>query len=99
MFKKIIRNLQKDKYIRVVKFNSDKSSTVSYYKNEDFKPSYLIDPNHVFFANGFRSILITDNSAQTINPLDFESKYPVERFKSAIESKLISETFNTLKKK
>ena len=44
----------------------------------------------------FRSI-ITDKSAETINPLDFNSKFNASDFKTAIESKLIKDTFSTLK--
>lgn len=91
--------IRKYKYIRVIKFKSDKSSEVNYYKSDNFNPSFLVNPDHVFLWKGYRTIIITDKSAQTINPLDFESKYDVDKFKSAIESKLIRETFTNLKPK
>jgi hypothetical protein len=42
-------------------------------------------------------VIITDRSAETINPLDFESKFNASDFQTAIESKLIKDTFSTLK--
>ena len=49
-------------------------------------------------SGGYQTVLITETSGETINPLDFESKYPAEKFKTAIESKIIKDTFSTLKK-
>ena len=88
----------KHKYIRVVCYNENKSCTVSYHLDKDYKPSYLINPDHVFLFNGYRTHTITDKSAETINPLDFQSKYNPKDFQTAIESKLIRETFSTLDK-
>lgn len=87
----------KHKYIRVITFKKDKSSEISYFKRDKFKPSYLINPDHVFNWNGYSTIVITDEATETINPLDFKSKYPASKFKSAINNKLISDTFDTLK--
>ena len=92
-----MRFLNKHKYLRVIKFNSDKSTTVTYHLSDKFKPSFLINPNHIFNYKGYRTIVITDKSAETINPLDFESKFNHEDFQTAIESKLIKDTFSTLK--
>ena len=92
-----MRLFNKHKYLRVVKFNSDKSTTVTYHLSDKFKPSFLINPNHIFNYKGYRTIVITDKSAETINPLDFESKFNHEDFQTAIESKLIRDTFTTLK--
>jgi hypothetical protein len=89
----------KHKYVRIIKFNSDKSSVITYYKRSEFKPSYLINPNHAFNGNGYTTFIITDKSTETINPLDFTSKYDVMAFKSAINTKIITDTFNTLKPK
>ena len=89
--------LFKHKYLRVIKFNSDKSTTVTYHLSDKFKPSFLINPDHIFNYKGYRTIVITDKSAETINPLDFESKFNCEDFQTAIESKLIKDTFTTLK--
>ena len=87
----------KHKYLRVIKFNSDKSSTITYHLSSKFKPDFLINPDHIFIYNGYRTVIITDKSAETINPLDFNSKFNASDFKTAIESKLIKDTFNTLK--
>ena len=92
-----MRLFGKHKYLRVIKFNSDKSTTVTYHLSDKFKPSFLINPNHIFNYKGYRTIVITDKSAETINPLDFESKFNHEDFQTAIESKLIKDTFTTLK--
>jgi len=92
-----MRFLNKHKYLRVIKFNSDKSSTITYHLSSKFKPDFLINPDHIFIYNGYRTVIITDKSAETINPLDFNSKFNSSDFKTAIESKLIKDTFNTLK--
>ena len=92
-----MRLFSKHKYLRVIKFNSDKSSTVTYHLSSKFKPNFLINPDHIFDYKGYRTIVITDKSAETINPLDFESKFNHEDFQTAIESKLIKDTFSTLK--
>lgn len=92
-----MRFLNKHKYLRVIKFNSDKSSTITYHLSCKFTPNFLINPNHIFIYNGYRTIVITDKSAETINPLDFESKFNSSDFQTAIESKLIRDTFSTLK--
>ena len=92
-----MRFLNKHKYSRVIKFNSDKSSTITYHLSSKFKPDYLINPDHIFIYNGYRTVIITDKSAETINPLDFNSKFNASDFKTAIESKLIKDTFSTLK--
>jgi len=92
-----MRFLNKHKYLRVIKFNSDKSSTITYHLSSKFTPNFLINPDHIFYYNGYRTIIITDKSAETINPLDFNSKFNSSDFKTAIESKLIKDTFSTLK--
>ena len=94
-----MRFLNKHKYLRVVKYNSDKSTTVTYHLSSKFKPNYLINPDHIFYYKGYRTIIITDKAAETINPLDFTSKFNASEFQTAIESKLISDTFRTLKPK
>lgn len=87
----------KHKFIKVIKFNKDKTSMTTYYRLASFKPIYLINPNNVFNSNGYSTILITDESTENINPLDFKSKYELSKFQSAINNKLIQDTFNTLK--
>ena len=92
-----MRIFNKHKYLRVIKFNTDKSSTITYHLSSKFKPNFLINPDHIFYYKGYRTIIITDKSAETINPLDFNSKYNASDFQTAIESKLIKDTFSTLK--
>ena len=92
-----MRFLNKHKYLRVIKFNSDKSSTITYHLSSKFKRDFLINPDHIFIYKGYRTVIITDKSAETINPLDFNSKFNASDFKTAIESKLIKDTFSTLK--
>ena len=58
-----------------------------------------INDKHVFNHNGYTTMVINDKSTETINPLDFESKYPKEKFQAAINSKVIDDIFVTLKPK
>ena len=92
-----MRLFSKHKYLRVIKFNSDKSTTVTYHESSKYRPNFLINPDHIFNYKGYRTIIITDKSAETINPLDFTSKFNASDFQTAIESKLIKDTFTTLK--
>ncbi|MEM1973673.1 MAG: hypothetical protein QXN68_02665 [Thermoplasmata archaeon] len=98
LFSDLYRKFNKHKYLRVTQYSKDKSSKVNYYKNSEIPKDLLINPDHVFIHGGYRTVLTTDASAQTINPLDFKSVYPRDMFTSAIESKLIHETFASLKK-
>lgn len=85
------------KYIKVYKFRSDKTLEVNIYAKDDFKPDFLLNPDHVFNHAGFSTVIISDTKAETINPLDLKSKYNEKDFTTAINSKLIHETFSTLK--
>ena len=81
------------KHLYKIIFKSDKTVKISKIKNID-KEKILINPNHVFFdKKGNRYILSSDQSAESINPLDFESKFSPKEFRTAIESKLISDLF------
>lgn len=93
----ILRRFNKSKYLRVVKYYTNKRSEIMYYKDKDLPNDYLINPDHIFLYNGYRTFMITDKSAESINPLDFKSRYPVEKYKVAINSKLIHDTFSNLK--
>jgi hypothetical protein len=75
------------------------SISVSYYKKEQFNKNdaILINPDHVFNFKGYTSIIITSQSSESINPLDFNSKFNKKDFETAMESKLIQETFASLK--
>lgn len=89
--------LKKSNYVKLIKFDNTKQVRVSLVKKSNFKPNFLINPNHVFFHNGFTTYLLSDSKAETINPLDLKSAFNVKDFETAIESKIINETFATLK--
>ncbi len=96
MFKTIYREFNKDKYIKEIKYKSDKSIQITYIHQSKFKPKYLINNNHIFHSGGYRTILTSDTKNETINPLDLTSQYPVEKFQTAIESKVIKDVFSNL---
>ena len=99
IFKNIHRKWNKDKYIKVIDFKKDKRIKISYHHEDDFKPKYLVNNNHIFLHNGYRTLLISDTKQETINPLDLKSAYPVDKFQTAIESKVIKDVFTDLKVK
>lgn len=88
---------KKHKYIKVFTYDDKKRVVIDYHKIENFKPNYLINPDHIFNSNGFQSIVTTNKCAETINPLDFKSQYKADDFKVAIESKVIKDAFGDLK--
>ena len=90
----------KYKYVRLERFNSDRSITVRYIKRKDFNKdnNLKINPNHIFNFKGYTSVITHSNSAESIDPLDFKSQYDAKEFRTAINSKLIQDTFATLKK-
>ena len=96
MFKSIYREFNKDKYIKEIKYKNDKSITITYIHKNNFKPKYLVNNDHIFLSNGYRTILTSDTKNETINPLDLSSQYPVEKFQTAIESKVIKDVFSNL---
>lgn len=76
-------------------YKSDKTIDITKIKNID-NENILVNPNHIFFdVKGNRYILTTDQSAESINPLNFESKFSPKEFKTAIESKLIKDLFKS----
>ena len=100
LFFTVKRNyFNKYKYVRLVRYNNDMSISVSYYKKDQFNKNdaILINPDHVFNFKGYTSIIITSQSSESINPLDFNSKFNKKDFETAMESKLIQETFASLK--
>lgn len=83
---------RKMKLYKVI-YKSDKTFNIKRIKNID-NENILINPDHIFFdSKGNRYILTTDRSAESINPLDFESKFSPKEFRTAIESKLINDLF------
>jgi len=100
LYFKVKRNyFNKFKYVRIVTYNEDMSIKVSYQKKESFNKdnSILINPKHVYNYNGYTSIIKTSLAQESINPIDFESKFDAKIYKTAIRSKLIGETFESLK--
>lgn len=84
---------KKKKKLYKVIYKSDKTFNIRRIKNID-NENILINPDHIFFdSKGNRYILTTDRSAESINPLDFESKFSPKEFRTAIESKLINDLF------
>lgn len=99
MFKKLMIKLNKNKYIKEYYFTNDKNIIIKFHKKDNFKPNFLVNPNHIFMSNGYQTILTSENSAETIDITDFKSQYPAEHFKTAINSKLINDAFSSLNRK
>ena len=90
----------KYKYIRLVTYNEDMTESIRYYKKEEFDyDSIKINPKHIYNCKGYVSIITTSKAAESINPIDFESKYDAKLFKIAIKSKHISEAFKSMQPK
>ena len=74
-------------------YKSDKTLDIVKIKNIN-KDNILINPDHIYFdKRGNRYILTTDQAAESINPLNFDSKFSPKEFKTAIESKLLNDLF------
>ncbi len=99
MFKKLMIRLNKNKYIKEYHFTNDKNIIIKFHKKDKFKPEFLVNPDHIFLSNGYLSIITSEKSADTIDVTDFKSQYPAEHFKTAINSKLISDAFTSLNRK
>ena len=89
--------LNKHKFIRVIQFQKDKSVQIHYHLRDKFHPDYLVNPDHIFMGNGYSTIVVNGDKPETLNPLDFTSKYDGNMFKSAINTKIIEDTFAGLK--
>lgn len=82
----------KRKFYKII-FKSDKTYNIKKIKNIETE-NILINPNHIFTDDkGNRYILTSDKSAESINPLDFSSQFSPKEFRTAIETKLISDLF------
>jgi len=99
MFKKLMIKLYKNKYIKEYYFTNDKNIIIKFHKKDKFKPEFLVNPDHIFLSNGYQTIITSEKSAETIDVTDFKSQYPAEHFKTAINSKLISDAFTSLNRK
>ena len=92
----------KKDFLKVYTYKNDKTLSVKYlHKTRDKNKidNILINSNHVFYHNGYATILTSDTKAETINPLDLKSAYDKKDFETAINSKLIRDTFNSTKPK
>jgi len=89
---------RKNKYIKIIKFKNDKSVEVKLIKSNKLPEDLLINHNHVFIHKGYKTVLTSDTVAESINPLDLNSQYPAEKFKTAIETKVVKDVFNTIKR-
>src|SRR5690554_1569753 len=92
----LIKN--KNKYLKVIKFKNDKSINIKLIKTSKLPEDLLINNNHVFLHKGYKTVLTSDTVAESINLLDLKSQYPPEKFKTAIETKVINDVFNTIKR-
>lgn len=88
---------RKNEHIKIIKFKNDKSVEVKLIKSDKLPQDLLVNNNHVFLHKGYKTILTSDTVAESINPLDLKSQYPAEKFKTAIESKIINDVFSTIK--
>lgn len=93
----LIKKFKRDNYIKIIKFRKDKSVEVKLIKTDKLPENFLINNNHIFIHKGYKTILTSETVAESINPLDLKSQYPVEKFKTAIETKVINDVFNTIK--
>ena len=93
----LIKIYKKDNYIKMIRFKKDKSVEVKLIKTKELPKDLLLNNNHVFFHKGYKTVLLSDTMAESINPLDLKSRYPIEKFKTAIETKVINDVFNTIR--
>ena len=93
----LIKKFKKDNYIKIIKFKKDKSVEVKLIKTKELPKDLLLNNNHVFLHRGYKTVLLSDTMAESINPLDLKSRYPIEKFKTAIETKVINDVFNTIR--
>lgn len=96
-----VSNHKAFKYIKVDYYKKDMTKSTTLIKPNtngtitvDGK-EYMINPNHVFKNKKYRYIAINEGATENHNPLNFKSKYDVEMFTSAINNKVIKETFAT----
>lgn len=92
----------RNRYLKVILFKTDKTQSVYYIKPiSDIiyagGLSIKLNSDHIFYSNRFKTIIATNESAQSINPLDFKSKFSVKEFNTAINNNLVKDTFETLK--
>lgn len=99
----MFRKYFKHKFIKVITFKNDRGIKYNYYTEKDFQAKLdnkelIINVNHMFIDNGYRTFVTTDKLVETLDPLDTESTYPVEKFRTAIKTRVVEQTFNSMKK-
>ena len=95
MLKNLFRDLQKSKYIKIYTFTDTKGLEVKYYKDKDLPKDLLINPDHVFNHRGYRTVLTTNKVAESINPLNFNSKFDKSLFEVAINNNFAKDLLST----
>ena len=95
MLKGLFRDLQKSKYIKIYTFTDTKGLEVKYYKDKDLPKDLLINPDHVFNHRGYRTVLTTNKVAESINPLNFNSKFDKSLFEVAINNNFAKDLLST----
>ena len=95
MLKNLFRDLQKSKYIKVYTFTDTKGLNVKYYKDKNLPKDLLINPDHVFNHRGYRTVLTTNKVAESINPLNFNSKFDKSLFEVAINNNFAKDLLST----
>ena len=91
---------KKHLYLKVYLFTSSKNIHVYYIKPNinTFKlrdNNYIINPDHIFTSGSFKSVIIVDTTAESINPLNFEANFSQEEYNSAINNKIIKDIFDS----
>jgi hypothetical protein len=56
----------------------------------------LINSNYVYNCNGYQTFIKTSLARESINPIDFEAKYPAKKYETAIDSKVVKDAFASM---
>lgn len=89
--------IKKSNWLKYIFVRETKKIEVKFYKDKNKPKSILINPDHIFLdSKGFRTIFVRDNSPESMNPLDFNSSIDRDLFNTAINNKLIKDTFSTI---
>jgi hypothetical protein len=91
-----LSRFNKSNYIKVYNFKKDKSIELTFYKSKKFTPSFLLNSDHIFYSNGYRSVITSETVVESINPLNSKSVYSVEDFNIAIKTKVFKDVFSSL---
>lgn len=93
----MLKIFNKKKYVKYIQVLESKRVKVTYYKDNKLPKKIIINPDHVFLdSKGYRTIFIRENAPESMNPLDFNSVMDGVVFETAINNKLIRDTFATV---